>query len=167
MHSVVPLFLPPLAPPHLEMWREHGPRWLKNSQVTGLLWATLPCLLASPEGNWERSSALDAPLSTEAAGMQGLWSGEAKRGGFSESHPVPQSSLPAPGLCDLELEEAGLGCSSRQPVSLLPPGGPASERTLQEHPRSGGCPRQEVLGSWVSIFAPWGSPPHCRTSIRG
>lgn len=29
----------------------------------------LPCLPASPEGNWEHSSALDAPLSTEAAGI--------------------------------------------------------------------------------------------------
>lgn len=115
-----------------------------------VLWATLRCLPASPDGNWGRSSALGAPLSTEAAGGRGLRRGETKRGGFPESHPVPLSSLPALGLCDLEREEAGLGCSSQQPVSLLPPGGPASERTLQEHPRSGGCPRQEggpgVLG---------------------
>ena len=60
-----------------------------------------------------------------------MWRGATRRGGSPESHPVPHSSKPALGLCDLELEEAGLGHGSERPVSPLPPGGLASECTLK------------------------------------
>lgn len=169
MHSAVSSFCP-RAPPRPSPAR-HTPRnmerafpWVvKNSQATVLLWAISHVFLLHLKVIGNTALLWMLPL---AQRLQGLWRGATKRGGFPESHPLPQSWLPAPGLCDLELEEAGLGCSSEQPVSRLPPGGSASERAFQEHPRSGGCPRQEVLGSWVSILAPW-SPPHCRTSIPG
>lgn len=67
-----------------------------------------------------------------------------------------KSLLPALGLCDLELEEVGLGCGSRQWVSLLPPSGSESKCTPVE-PAGFRSPKAHI-SIFFSIFHIGGDP---------